>query len=242
MAQGIKALKRLAASTDEQVRLQAVKGLYESRDIRAMATLKQLASQDGSVRVRYMAKKAMFLLRKMMEVELLDEPSLSGDVSMHEVKQQADEAVLRKSGANDTHITINLPKYKASYCQAAPEKKVEYIQAAVRYNSNELLPFFSEQVNVEKDVHVRATLAISIGILGGEQEVPAVASFLKDPDPRVRANAIEGLDYIGVPRVYPIIMRFLSDPDNRIRGNVVKALKNYGKVQFDEVALTDAQL
>ena len=230
MAADIEALKVLAASTDENVRLQAIKALYESQDIRAMAVLVQLTSQDVSVKVRYLAKKAIYLLRKVLRKELQKSSAFSGVHKISDFKK-VDE-VIQPPTEKVAETAIDLPQFIAAYEQANADTRIWYVQSAVKYNAVDVLPFLCEEAKREKDQHVRATLAISIGILGGENEITAVASFLQDNDPRVKANAIEGLEYIGHVKAYPFIMRFLSDPDNRIRGNVVKALKSYGKVNL----------
>ena len=239
MAADIEALKVLAASTDENVRLQAIKGLYESQDMRAMAVLVQLTSQDVSVKVRYLAKKAIFLLRKVLRNELKNTSAFSGEFKSPQMAAGKVEKVVSqidgqlKEPANKTAETsINLPEFISAYEQANSDTRIWYIQSAVRYNAVDVLPFLSEEAPKEQDPHVRATLAISLGILGDENEIHVIAHFLQDSDPRVRANAIEGLEYTGSPKAYPFIMRFLTDRDNRIRGNVVKALKSYGKVNL----------
>ena len=230
MTADIEALKVLAASTDENVRLQAIKGLYESQDIRAMAVLVQLTSQDVSVKVRYLAKKAIFLLRKVLRKELQKSSAFSGEYKVSDLRKAAE--VIQPPSEKAAETSIDLPQFIGAYEKANSDTRIWYIQSAVKYNAIDVLPFLCEEAGREGDPHVRATLAISIGILGGENEITAVASFLQDSDPRVRANAIEGLEYIGHVKAYPFIMRFLSDPDNRIRGNVVKALKSYGKVNL----------
>jgi len=233
----IDALQRAAASTDESVRLEAVKGLYESQDIRAVTVLARLASQDGSVKVRYMAKKAVFLLRKVLREELKKTASFSGEFSTiprpdkASPAEDATSAVVRPSESSSC-VSIDAAAFEKAYAGATADERIHFIQAAVRYNARESVPILVKAAADETDERVRATLAISLGILGGPSEIPVVGSFLHDEDPRVRANAVEGLEYIGSDAALSIVVRLLSDPDNRIRANVVKALKGYGQVNL----------
>ena len=203
-------LSRQARSTQEGERLQAVKSLYESHDIRALAILRKLAATDNSVKVRYIAKKAIYLLKKLMEEEVSDEEVLSS---------QKDTA----------KIVIDIDKFSRGYEAANPEKRVKYIESCVRYDAKNTIQFLCSRADCDESPEVRATLAISIGILGDERQVSVVGSFLKDEDPRVRANAIEGLEYLNTTKALPLILGFLSDSDNRIRANVIKAMKKYGE-------------
>jgi class 3 adenylate cyclase/HEAT repeat protein len=142
-------------------------------------------------------------------------------------EEATDDEVLSSEGAG-AKIVIDVALFSKGYENANPEKRVKYIESCVRYDTKETLPFLCSRAACDETPEVRATLAISIGVLGDESQIPVVGSFLKDEDPRVRANAIEGLEYIDSPKTMPLVLGFLSDPDNRIRANVIKSMKKYG--------------
>lgn len=209
-------------SPDEEERQRALIALFRSSDIRAIPALKRMAASDPNVKLRYMARKAIYILQKLM----------SEGMSEEEKKSELFRSGLIAEPERASQVTFNPAILERILLSKDDGKKVAALQAAVRYSATEALPVLERFVGSEQGGEVRATLVITLGILGGERQIDSIIPFLEDPDNRVRANAVEALEFIGHPSVYPHITRLLPDMDNRIRANVIKALRNYGKVNL----------
>lgn len=113
-----------------------------------------------------------------------------------------------------------------------PRVRNEAVQALARQGGDAARRRAVTLVEGEADPFVRATLAVTLGILGGPAEIPALDVLLKDGDPRVRANAIEGLMHIGGPDVPARVVPYLKDADNRVKVNAYTALGKFKKMDL----------
>jgi HEAT repeat protein len=86
----------------------------------------------------------------------------------------------------------------------------------------------------DRDVKIKATAAILMGHVIGQNDHDLLLALLNDEDKRVRANTIEALEKLNNRRLVPILLRFRKDPSNRIRGNVLKALYSLGFAGIEE--------
>ncbi|MHC4937329.1 MAG: HEAT repeat domain-containing protein, partial [Planctomycetota bacterium] len=192
----------------EPERKRAIQTLVKSRDVRAVEVLQKVASTDESVAIRYLAKKAIYYLRKQLGLGELSAGTESGS----------------------TQSLFPAGKLKSILEADDGEAKLRLLQALSRRKVASALPTLLEYDATSDTPEVRSTLVLVIGILGGEEELKYLKDYLRDEDPRVRANAIEAIEYLGTPMGYPLVVKALGDPDNRIRANAIKALRSYGKV------------
>ena len=200
---------------DEGVREAAVIALAKTNTFRAMAVLEQIVSEDKSVRVRYVAKKALYVLKKRMS---------------HDAKRQGPTVIMGVKPAN-----VELEKFRAILTGHDNEKKEALLKVILRHKLKGAMGLLIEAAAVEKEPRIRSQMVIVMGVIGDEGAIKHVATFLYDDDPRVRANAIEALEHIGSPAAFPMIINSLSDDDNRIRANAVKALKHCGSVNVHAI-------
>ena len=198
----------------EAERERAIQALVRTRDVRSVAILQKVASADESVAVRYMAKKGLFYLRKQLGL---------GELAPEAASSSGESGVARKA---------ELPQEKLrSILQGDDDgQKLKLLQALTRRKLHSALPLLLAHDISAESPEVRSNMVLVVGILGGEEELKFLRTFLDDPDPRVRANTIEAMEYLGSPRMYPLVVKALADPDNRIRTNAIKALRTYGKV------------
>ena len=202
---------------DEGLREKAVIALAKTNTFRAMAVLEQVVSEDKSVRVRYVAKKALYVLKKRMT---------------RDAKKQGPTVILGVRPAN-----VELEKFRAVLVGDDGQKKEALLKVIMRHKLAGALGILIEAAAMEKDPRIRSQMVIVMGVIGDDGAIKHVATFLYDPDPRVRANAIEALEHIGSEEAFPMIINSLSDDDNRIRANAVKALKHCGAVNVHEILL-----
>jgi len=200
----IKSIIESLQSPLEAQRELAVQALVKTNDIRSIPALQRVAGSDESVRIRYQAKKALFVLKRRLE------QGIPG------------------GGTEPQHIKTD--KVREILAGPDPAKKLGLLKVIARHKLATTIPLLFEAAKSEQDAVVRSNIIIVVGILGDEAHIGDIAAYVHDRDPRVRANAIEALEYINHPNAYPIIVNALSDSDNRIRANAIKALRNYGKV------------
>lgn len=192
----------------EAQRERAVQALVRSRDVRAVELLQRVVSEDESVAVRYLAKKGLFYLRKGL-----------GEEGAADVPE---EGAAAPSGLE--------AKLKAILEKGSDAQKIKLLRGLTSKKLTKALPILKVHPIEADNPEVRSNYVLTIGILGGENELSFVKDFLEDEDPRVRANTVEALEFLGTPKAYPLVVKTLSDPDNRIRANAIKALRHYGKV------------
>lgn len=113
-----------------------------------------------------------------------------------------------------------------------PRIRNEAVQTLARLGGDAARVRAVALVEGEADPFVRATLAVTLGVLGGLGEIPALDALLKDRDPRVRANAIEGLMHIGGSEVPARVVPYLKDADNRVKVNAYTALGKFKKIDL----------
>ena len=155
----------------EGVREKAVIALAKTNTFRAMAVLEQVVSEDKSVRVRYVAKKALYVLKKRMT---------------RDAKRQGPTAILGVKPAN-----VEVDKFRRVLVGDDIEKKEALLKIIMRHKLKGALGILIEAAAMEKEPRIRSQMVIVMGVIGDEGAIKHVATFLYDPDPRVRANAIE---------------------------------------------------
>jgi len=74
----IENLRHAIRAPREEERLRAVDELFQSRDLRAVPLLRQVAESDPSLHVRYMAQRSIYLLASELGSVLEDEDPLAG--------------------------------------------------------------------------------------------------------------------------------------------------------------------
>ena len=181
-------------------------------------------------------RRALFLAAERRDERALprlqrmavEDPSL-------EVRYYARKALLyfqqvvgvRRGGGGD-----GVGELEGDLSSSDPRIRNEAVQALARLGGDAACRRAVDMVEGEADPFVRATLAVSLGILGGPGEISALDALLQDSDPRVRANAIEGLMHIGGGEVPARVVPYLKDADNRVKVNAYTALGKFKKLDL----------
>jgi hypothetical protein len=82
-----------------------------------------------------------------------------------------------------------------------------------------------KRLELEKDLHVLATLIKAIGFLGREFEIDVLREYLSHGDSRVRANTIEGLARADHDGKWNLFRAMLGDTHHRVRLNAALELE-----------------
>ncbi len=197
-------------SPDEENRRRAIFLAAQALEFRAIPALTRLAGEDPVIELRYLAKKALLFLQQNVQRR----------------QKAAGEAASPETGG------IRPEVLRAELENPDPAVRNRVVQALARLGGPLALQLVAERVERETDPFVRASLAISLGVLGSRAQIPLLERLLSDENPRVRANAIEGLMHMGAPEAARLIAPHLKDTDNRVKVNAYTALGKFQKVDL----------
>lgn len=209
------------ASGDENVRLTAVRTLLslpsfdQEKLPRLIRVISERGMADGSIAVRYYAKKAYDRLQNLQrrpDLAVL-RPSLLGEQAVNAVERAPTlvygtrEYWLYELRSIDFKIRV---KAVMELCRSHRDDAV----------FQRLLAMFGE----DDHEHVLATLGKYLALFGRPEILDEALRLLEHRDARVRANTIEGLEELGSDLAVPAVMPLLRDTDNRVRANAAKFL------------------
>lgn len=202
---GIDSLVFDLKSPVEDIRQAAIVELVKLNDIKAIPILKDIASRDESVRIRYYAKKGLQFLKKRTEVE--------NKGSFDFGKASPDELLTRLDDA---------------FVSGDVEDRIGVVQSIVRFERREMVSRLVQLLRNQADPFVKSKLIMAIGILGDSGCLAEIEPFLRDPDYRIRANSIEAIGSIGGMDACPVLIGCLEDSDNRVKANAIRELRKFG--------------
>jgi len=158
--------------------------------------------------LRFFARRAYHNLR-----DTLQDISPDGEQWIDDVEKSAYDKCVEMLQSNNYNHRVGAVLGLERISKISSEQKREAI-----------IELYRNLLKKEDHSFVLATLARTLGTVGGRECAAEVAEFLKHPDPRVIANAIDGL--AACPQVdhVPLIEPFSHSPDNRIRANALKFL------------------
>ena len=215
-------IRRLTYSTNPQERRRAARHVEISHDLRVAHIVFPLAENDPDPGVRYVARSSLkaFVLRLLdAEKKLKSIPDLfpRPPEVMPEVRKDLGESLEAKDPALRRETIIEI----------GDRKEIRYRKRLI------------ELVALEKEGWIRAELARTLGLLGGNPATTdALYSLLQDPVSRARANAVEALGNIKPPGFEAKVVLLLKDDNRRVRANAVLALSK-GHWHFAEPVLND---
>lgn len=291
----------------EEIRQTAVMDLIKTNDMTVIPILRDLASSDESVKIRYYAKKGLHFLKSKTlpralsgkqpqggespedfdgaqavvqpgtppsaEASLPSQTISRADTGPHSRESHA----LKAESSADTGSPAGTiggpvpqpgtqpPLTSPASARVAPhggpagaslqplpgdslsaeivqtfstgddDGKINIVQRAVKLSATQTLPLLQNLLEGEQNPFVKSKLIVALGILGAEDQIPVLRSYLGDPDYRIRANTIEALGYIGHRSVYPLILEALNDDDNRIRANAIKIINKFGRTKVKDL-------
>jgi HEAT repeat protein len=203
----IKELEFDLTSEDEGTRRNALLSLAKMEWTPALLErFRQVAAQDASPEIRYVAKKYFTQIRDKLRGEHQAAP------------------IITPEGPN-------LEGLRAALSAEELEPRLEILRQLVQANAKVALPVLLETLKRETHEWMIATLVKAIGALGDESHLNVLQPYLKHPDVRVCANTVEALELCANDLAFPLLLPLLEHQDHRVQGNAVKALVKVDRPQ-----------
>lgn len=207
---------------DAQVRIQAIRGLWEYQGRDLIAPLLRLLGEDDDVGVRAEAALALgrFVLlweqgnlraRYFQAMEGALRRILSDGRQPELVRARALEAIGACSGRGWVRQAI-----RESYEKGARRLKLSAIHAMGRSCDARWLPLLFREL-ASDDAGARYEAALACGAIGEEVAVPYLAPLLQDGDREVQSAAIAALGEIGSAEAKSLLLSLARDGSLNLR-------------------------
>ena len=186
---------------DEEVRLQALEGLWEDDDPGLVMPLVRLLKNDGSLRVRAQAASSLgrFMLRALQE-------RLDGYFF-----RRVYDALLEVAEREDEEIEVRRRAIE-SLAYSGDERVVNLIEMAYRHQHGKM----------------RVSAIFAMGRNAHPRWRPIVLRELENPDAEIRYEAVRACGEMGLKEAVNILARLVNDPDYEVREAAIWALGNIG--------------
>ncbi|MFQ6019413.1 MAG: HEAT repeat domain-containing protein, partial [Dehalococcoidia bacterium] len=226
--------------SDSQVRLNAVRGLWEYESSDLIPHLLRLLERDDDVRVRAEAALALgrFVLLSeygnlrphyFQQIEAALGRILADRSQAEDVRARALEAI----GACSSRPWVSRAILEA-YENGAHRLKVSAIHAMGRSCEARWLPILFGELSSD-DTEARYEGVVACGSIGDDTAVPHVVPLLRDEDPEVRTAAIAALGEIGGPEARSHLLALADGASMDVREAVSDALS---ELDFDDDPLS----
>jgi HEAT repeat protein len=221
--------KYLLRDKDEEVRSQAIEGLWENEEPSRIEPLISLLEKDSSEKVQAAAALALGKFAILAEHDKLR--------SSYKARlQQVLLAIL-----NDKHRSIevrrraleaasplSLPEVKQAITQAYngsdAKLKISSVYGMGKSCDPDWLPALVKELS-SSDAEIRYEAAGALGELEEETAVPGLTSMVNDPDIDVRMAAIQALGKIGTTQARACLKHCLESNNEEVRDTAEQALK-----------------
>lgn len=214
---------------DEEVRLQALEGLWEDEDPGLVVPLVKLLKKDPSNKVRASAASSLgrFLLRAgtskldsyygQLVYSALMEAAQGDDL---EIKRRAIES-LSYSALDDEKV---LRLIEEAYHYPNDKMKASALFAMGKNANPRWRAFVLKELRNPKP-EIRYEAARACGEMGLKEAVEILATLVRDKDYEVREAAIWALGSIGGSEARRILLNFLKEGDDSLREAIEEALR-----------------
>lgn len=225
--------------TDAEVRMSAVRGLWECDDPEVITPLVGLLEGDEDVRVRSEAALALGRFVLLAEYGQLRERyfervaeglrrKLQETGEAEEVRGRALESI---GFHDDAWVRQAISE---AYESGRHRMKVSAVQAMGRSCEGRWLPLLVRELSNE-DSELRYEAALACGSLGDEQAVRHLAPLLGDSDSEVQMATISALGEIGSREAKELLMDLLAEGGAEVREAATEAL---AEIEFSEDPLS----
>jgi len=217
--------------TDEEVRSQAIEGLWENEETSLIDPLIALLEQDESEKVQAAAAKALGKFAVLAELDKLRpenvdkvRETLLGAI---EDSNKSEEVIRR---AIEAAAPLNLPDVKEAIKNAwesnNPGFKISAVYAMGKSCDTSWMPVLLRELENE-DVEIRYEAAGACGELECEEAVPSLITLAKyDDDVEVRMAAIQALGKIGNVQAREYLEQCLKNTSIAVREAAQEAIQN----------------
>jgi len=216
------------ADPDAEVRLVAVRGLWEHEGPDVIDPLLRLAEGDESVEVRAEAALALGRFVVLAEHGRLRERCFerveTGLRQLLEDEDETEEVRARALEAIGAHDAVWVRQAIGdAYESGVRRLKVSAVHAMGRSCEERWLPLVIKELGSE-DAEVRYEAVTAAGAIGEESSVPHLAPLLRDEDIEVRQATIAALGEIGGKQARDLLLELAEDPSPTVREAVAEAL------------------
>jgi HEAT repeat protein len=213
---------------DDEVRLEAVRGLWEYERPDLLGPLLRLAEGDSNAAVRAEAALALgrfvqlseegkLAERRFGEVEEALRRVIENGDEVEEVRARALEAI----GPHDSAWVRQA--IREAYESGARGLKASAVHAMGRSCEARWLPLVSREL-ASDEAEIRYEAALACGSLGEEEAVPQLAPLLEDDDLEVKEAAIFALAEIGGAQAKELLLGQAGDASESVREAANEAL------------------
>ena len=129
-------------------------------------------------------------------------------------------------------IPFDLSPAAVDLASSDPRKRHKFLQDAILHNDLSVIPDIIKRLPAEPDAKVRASMIITLGRLGGEDELEIIIPYLEDKEDRMRASAVEAISRFENADLEKLLVPRLADKDNRTRANAIVALMDNENVDL----------
>ncbi|MCL4499444.1 MAG: HEAT repeat domain-containing protein, partial [Chloroflexi bacterium] len=214
---------------DEQVRLKAIEGLWESTDRHLMDRLVALLLHDPAEAVRAAAATSLgryammgelgeLRPRDVKKVEDALLEAIENTTEGVEVRRRAVESIGALAGEKETAVI------ERAYCGEEHKLRISAVYAMGKNCNERWLPYLLKELG-SKDAEMRFEAAGACGELEDPRAVPCLLPLLADEDMEVRLSAIGALGHIGGETATKTLRLCLEHPDERMRDAASAALE-----------------
>lgn len=216
-------------SPDDRLRVKAIEGLWENRDISLLHRLADMLRHDRAAAVRAAAATALGAFAMLVELQEI-RPSHGPTVRqalLASFNDQHEEIEVRRRALEAMSPMCEPEVMKViedAYSSGNRKLKASAVYAMGRNCDQHWLPMLREELE-SADREMRCEAAGACGEVGDESAVPLLVPLLEDPDMQVRLAAIEAIGRLGGDQARAALRQCLRDPDGAVREAAADALE-----------------
>ena len=229
---------------DDQVRVAALEGLWDSSDIRLVRRILQLLTEDDNEAVQVAAARSLAHFVLMMEWGQLP-PHYKADIvtALLAGWDRPDASVALKRAVLEAVAAADHPRVaeliRDAYGSRRPELQVSALFAMGLTADPSWIPHINEELESPYD-EIRAEAARAAGNIGRSDTVERLRQMVDDPEPEVQFAVIEALAQIGSDEASEILSDILADEDAaHLHEAVEEAMAEMSFFQLSDFTLLD---
>ncbi len=213
---------------DEEVRTQAIGGLWEDEETALVNPLLGLLREDKSDKVKAASASALGRFTLLGEhgkvrAELVDRMKAALLSALND--ETANEEVRRR--ALESLSPLSVPEVKkaiaSAYAKGNDRLKIGAIYAMGRNCDPEWIPILLKELQ-NSDAERRFEAATALGELGNSDAVPRLIELGDDPDAEVRTAVLQSLGRIGGTKAKEYLQSCMSSRNESVRESARQAL------------------
>ncbi|MCB8962646.1 MAG: HEAT repeat domain-containing protein [Ardenticatenales bacterium] len=232
------------ADEDDQVRVAALEGLWDSTDTRLVSRILHLLSEDDSEAVQVAAARALAHFVLMIEWGQLP-PRHKPDIvtALLAGWDRPDAPIALKRAALEAVAAADHPRVSELIRDAYGSRRLELQVSAIYAMGLTADPAWIATINEELESpydEIRAEAARAAGNIGRSDTVERLRQMVDDPEPEVQFAVIEALAQIGSDEASEILNEILEDEEAaHLHEAVEEAMAEMSFFQMSDFTLLD---